>query len=75
VAGKTIVLTGSLEHFTRDELSEKLRALGASVTGSVSGSTDLLIAGDKAGSKLDKARKLGVEIWSEKDLLARLKLA
>jgi len=71
-AGKTVVLTGSLERFTRDELAERLRGLGASVTGSVSGSTDLLIAGEKAGSKLTKAEKLGVEVWDEARLLRAL---
>jgi DNA ligase (NAD+) len=74
VAGKTIVLTGSLERFTRDELSEKLRELGASVTGSVSTNTDLVIAGEKAGSKLAKAEKLGVEVWDEATALETLGL-
>ena len=71
-SGKTVVLTGSLERFTRDELAERLRGLGASVTGSVSGSTDLVIAGEKAGSKLQKAEKLGVEVWDEARLLESL---
>ncbi len=70
--GKTIVLTGTLEHFKRTELAEKLEALGASVTGSVSKNTDLLIAGEKAGSKLAKAEKLGVEVWDEAKLLGAL---
>jgi DNA ligase (NAD+) len=71
-AGKTIVLTGTLERFERAELSEKLEALGARVSGSVSRNTDLVIAGEKAGSKLDKARELGVEVWDEARLLREL---
>ncbi len=72
LAGKTVVLTGTLERFTRPELSEKLEALGANVTGSVSKKTDLLIAGQRAGSKLTKAEKLGVEVWDEAKLLDSL---
>jgi len=68
-AGKTIVLTGSLESFERSELTEKLTALGAKVTGSVSGNTDLVIAGEKPGSKLKKAGDLNIEVWDEKRLL------
>lgn len=71
-AGKTIVLTGSLEHFTRPELAEKLEQLGAKVTGSVSKKTDLLVAGENAGSKLDKARQIGIEVWDEAALIAAL---
>ncbi len=71
-AGKTIVLTGTLESFTRPDLTEKLEALGATVTGSVSKNTDILIAGEAAGSKLDKARQLGVEVWDESKLLKAL---
>lgn len=64
-SGKTIVLTGTLESFPRHELAERLEALGAKVSGSVSKKTDLLIAGENAGSKLDKARELGILIWDE----------
>jgi DNA ligase (NAD+) len=71
-AGKTVVLTGTLEHFTRPELSEKLESLGAKVTGSVSKKTDLLIAGASAGSKLTKAESLGIEIWDEPKLVEAL---
>lgn len=71
-AGKTIVLTGTLESFTRPDLTEKLEALGAKVTGSVSKKTDLVIAGESAGSKLDKARSLGVDVWDEAALLKAL---
>ena len=70
---KTIVITGTLENWKREELADQLRALGASVTGSVSAKTDLLIAGEKAGSKLAKAEKLGVEVWDEPTLVERLK--
>ncbi len=72
VAGKTVVLTGALERFTRDEAAERLEALGAKVTGSVSKSTDVLVAGAKAGSKLAKAERLGVEVWDEAKLLETL---
>ncbi len=71
-AGKTIVLTGSLESLTRPELTEKLEALGAKVTASVSKHTDLVIAGEEAGGKLDKAHALGVEVWHEPQLLEAL---
>jgi len=71
-AGKTVVLTGSLESYTRDELRDRLEALGAKVTGSVSKNTDLVIAGESAGSKLDKANRLGVEVWDEARLLEAL---
>jgi DNA ligase (NAD+) len=71
-AGKTIVLTGTLEKFTREDLTEKLQALGAKVTGSVSKKTDLVIAGAEAGSKLDKAQALGLEVWDEAALLRAL---
>jgi len=64
-AGKTIVLTGNLVSYTRPELTETLESLGATVTGSVSKNTDLVIAGEKAGSKLDKAKDLGIEVWDE----------
>ncbi len=71
-AGKTIVLTGTLESFERETLKELLESLGAKVTGSVSSKTDLVIAGENAGSKLDKARELGIETWDEATLLSRL---
>ncbi len=67
-AGKVIVLTGTLESYERKPLTEKLESLGAKVTSSVSKKTDLVIAGDKAGSKLDKAEQLGVEVWDEQRL-------
>ena len=71
-AGKTIVLTGGLESFTRTELTELLESLGAHVSSSVSKKTDLVIAGAEAGSKLDKARDLSVEVWDEARLLENL---
>ena len=69
--GRTIVLTGGLATMTRDEATERLTALGAKVAGSVSKKTSLVIAGDDAGSKLVKARDLGVPIGDE-DILQRL---
>ncbi len=70
--GKTIVLTGTLERYTRPELTERLEALGAKVSGSVSKKTDLVIAGENAGSKLEKANELGIEVWDEAKLRAEL---
>jgi DNA ligase (NAD+) len=67
--GKTIVLTGSLQHFSRDEAAEEIRKLGGTVTSSVSKNTDLVVAGEKAGSKLSKAEKLGIRILNEAQFL------
>lgn len=64
-SGKTLVLTGTLEQFKRSEAKEKLLALGARVTGSVSSKTDFLVAGRDAGSKLKKAQALGVVVLDE----------
>ncbi|MFN4213343.1 NAD-dependent DNA ligase LigA [Exiguobacterium sp.] len=72
LAGKTVVLTGKLHEMTRGEAGKRLELLGASVTGSVSKNTDLLVAGEKAGSKLAKAESLGIEVWDEAALLAFL---
>ena len=63
--GKTFVLTGSLESFTRDEAKEIIENLGGNASGSVSKKTDVVIAGEAAGSKLDKAQELGITIWDE----------
>ncbi len=72
-ANKTIVLTGTLQNFTRQALTERLEALGAKVAGSVSTKTDYIIAGENAGSKLDKAKKLGIETWDEAKLVRALR--
>lgn len=71
-AGKTVVLTGKLEQMTRSEAKKQLEALGAKVAGSVSKSTDLVIAGEAAGSKLDAARKLNIEVWDEDRMIKEL---
>jgi DNA ligase (NAD+) len=70
--GKTIVITGTLPTMSRDEAKQKLIAVGAKVTASVSAKTDYLLAGDKAGSKLSKAEKLGVKVIDESAMLALL---
>ncbi len=70
--GVTVVLTGTLVALTRDAAKEKLEALGAKVSGSVSKKTGFVVAGTEAGSKLDKAQELGVEVWDEARLLAFL---
>jgi len=72
LVGKTVVLTGGLAALTRDDAGTRLEALGAKVAGSVSKKTSLVIAGEAAGSKLDKARELGIEVWDEAALLAFL---
>ena len=71
-SGKTVVLTGTLQKLTREEAAERLEALGAKVSGSVSKKTDLVIAGEKAGSKLAKAQQLGVQVIEDEDELLRL---
>lgn len=65
--GKTVVVTGSLEDYTRISIKEKFESLGAKVSGSVSKKTDYVLAGEEAGSKLKKAQELGIKIISEKE--------
>lgn len=70
--GQTVVLTGTLAQLNRDTAKERLEALGAKVSGSVSKKTSFVVAGTEAGSKLDKAQSLGVPVWDEERLLAYL---
>ncbi len=70
MAGKTVVFTGSLTKFTRDEAKAGAERLGAKVAGSVSKKTDYVVAGEDAGSKLTKARDLGVAVLTEDEWLA-----
>lgn len=69
LAGQTFVLTGTLSSMTRGEAGEKLKALGAKVTGSVSAKTTCVVAGESAGSKLDKANALGIKVIDEQEFL------
>ncbi|ACZ78175.1 NAD-dependent DNA ligase LigA [Dickeya zeae] len=71
-AGKTVVLTGSLSQLSRDEAKDRLTALGAKVSGSVSKKTDLVIAGEAAGSKLAKAQELGIAVIDEAEMMRLL---
>ncbi len=73
LTGKTFVLTGMLNGYTREEARAALEARGAAVTDSISKKTTYLIAGAEAGSKLEKARKLGVPVLTEKELDAFLR--
>jgi DNA ligase (NAD+) len=72
LAGMTIVVTGTLTHFKRDEIKKKIESLGGKATDSVSKSTTFLLAGEEAGSKLEKARALGVEVLDEAGFLKKI---
>ena len=72
-AGKTIVLTGSLTRFTREEATEKIEAMGGKASGSVSKKTSFVVAGEKAGSKLKKAQELGIPVLTEDEFLELIK--
>ena len=70
--GKTVVLTGKLTHFTREEAKERIENLGGKMTGSVSKKTDIVVAGEEAGSKLTKAQSLGITVWEENQMVAAI---
>ena len=72
-SGKTLVVTGTLEQFTRDEIKELILQHGGKASGSVSKKTDYLVAGEKAGSKFEKAKNLGVAILTEQEFLEKIK--
>jgi DNA ligase (NAD+) len=72
LAGQTYVLTGTLPTLSRTEATELIEAAGGRVAGSISKKTDALVAGEEAGSKLEKARSLGVDVIDEAELLRRL---
>jgi DNA ligase (NAD+) len=69
LAGKTIVVTGTLQKFTRDEIKELIHAHGGKPSGSVSKQTDYVVVGEKAGSKLDKAKELGIPVLTEDEFI------
>ncbi|EMF0141473.1 NAD-dependent DNA ligase LigA [Enterococcus hirae] len=69
---KTVVLTGKLTRFTREEAKETIENLGGKITGSVSKKTDIVVAGEDAGSKLTKAQELGIDVWSEEKMAEAL---
>jgi DNA ligase (NAD+) len=71
-AGKTVVVTGTLEQLGRKEAKEAIEAAGGKASGSVSAKTDFLVAGEKAGSKLSKAQSLGVAVLDEATFLSML---
>ena len=71
-AGKTFVLTGALTLFTREEAEEKIELLGGKTSSSVSKKTYAVIAGENAGSKLTKAKELGIQVWTEEEFKEKL---
>ena len=71
-SGKTVVLTGTMDKYTRSQAKDLLQAYGAKVTGSVSKNTDILVAGEAAGSKLTKAQKLEVKVMDETEFLQKI---
>jgi DNA ligase (NAD+) len=71
-AGKTFVLTGSLEKFTRSEATEMIESRGGKASGSVSKKTSFVVAGEAAGSKLRKAQELGIQVLTEDEFLAMM---
>ncbi len=72
-SGKTFVVTGSLSNYSRDEIHQLIEDLGGKTSSSVSKKTSVLVAGLEAGSKLEKAKELGIEIWSEEEFLNKIK--
>jgi NAD-dependent DNA ligase len=67
LAGQTFVVTGTLKNYRRDEIEKLIKMLGGKVTGSVSSKTNYVVAGEEAGSKLDKAKELGVRVLTEEE--------
>ena len=72
VAGKSFVITGTLPTLKRDEAADRIKQAGGKISGSVSKKTDFVVAGEEAGSKLDKAKELGVTVIDEAELLGLL---
>src|SRR5438045_9619234 len=72
LAGKSVVVTGTLKHFKREEIEELIQKLGGRPAGSVSKKTSFVVAGEEAGSKLAKAKELGVQVLSEEEFLDRV---
>ena len=72
LAGRTLVLTGTLPEWSREQATERIMAAGGRVTGSVSKKTDYVVAGDSPGSKLERAERLGVPVLDEAGLRALL---